>query len=121
MTIRLIVAEDHFAVRAGLVAYLDEQTDMEVVGEAENGLAACELVRDLAPDLVLMDVRMPVMDGIEATRTVKVEHPGTVVLLISAYEQAELVAAGTEAGADGFLLKGSGGEALVARVRELAA
>ena len=56
MMIRLIVAEDHFAVRAGLVAYLDEQTDMEVVGEAENGLSACELVRELAPDLVLMDV-----------------------------------------------------------------
>lgn len=121
MTIRLVVAEDHFAVRTGLVAYLDEQSDMEVVGEAENGLVACDLVRELAPDLVLMDVRMPVMDGIEATRTVKVEHPGTLVLLISAYEQAELVAAGKEAGADGFALKGSGGDALVARVREMAA
>jgi len=121
MMIRLVVAEDHVAVRAGLVAYLDEQADMEVIGEAENGRMACELVRELTPDLVLMDVRMPVMDGIEATRTVKSEHPATVVLLISAYEQAELVAAGADAGADGFLLKGSGGEALVARVRELAA
>lgn len=120
MTIRLVVAEDHVAVRAGLVAFLEEQDDLEVVGEAENGLAACKLVRELCPDLVLMDVRMPVMDGIEATRTVKSEHPATIVLLISAYEHAELVAAGTDAGADGFLLKGSGGDAFVARVRELA-
>jgi DNA-binding NarL/FixJ family response regulator len=119
MTIRLVVAEDHVAVRAGLVAYLDEQDDMEVVAEAENGLQACELVRELTPDLVLMDARMPVMDGIEATRTVKADHPATLVLLISAYEQAELLAAGTDAGADSFLLKGAGGEALVARVRGL--
>ena len=116
----VVLADDQELVRSGFRLIL-ELAGIEVAGEAADGREALELARDQRPDVVLMDVRMPVMDGIEATRPVKVEHPGTVVLLISAYEQAELVAAGTDAGADGFLLKGSGGEALVARVRELAA
>lgn len=115
---RVIVVEDHPAVRASLVAYLDAQDDIAVVGEAENGWEAVKLARQELPDFVLMDIRMPVMDGIEGTRLIKGLRPETRVLLLSAYEQDELIEAGIEAGADGFLLKGASGKELVAAVRE---
>jgi DNA-binding NarL/FixJ family response regulator len=116
---RVVIAEDHPAVRASLVAYLDAQQDMVVVGEAENGLQAVELAECETPDFVLMDIRMPVVDGIEATRTIKERRSETRIVLLSAYEQDELIEAGLEAGADGFLLKGASGSELVAAVREL--
>lgn len=116
---RIVVAEDHPAVRASLVAYFEAQPDMVVVGEAENGLQAVEVAEREAPDFVLMDIRMPVVDGIEATRRIKERHDRTRVVLLSAYEQDELVDAGREAGADGFLLKGASGSELVAAVREM--
>jgi DNA-binding NarL/FixJ family response regulator len=116
--IRVIVVEDHPAVRASLVAYFDAQDDMEVVGEAENGWEAYKLAREAAPDFVLMDIRMPVMDGIEGTRMIKGRRPETRVVLLSAYEQDELIEAGLAAGAEGFLLKGASGRELVAAVRE---
>jgi DNA-binding NarL/FixJ family response regulator len=117
-TLRVVVVEDHPAVRASLVAYLDAQDDIVVVGEAENGWEAVKLARQELPDFVLMDIRMPVMDGIEGTRMIKGLRPETRVLLLSAYEQDELIEAGTKAGADGFLLKGASGRELVAAVRE---
>jgi DNA-binding NarL/FixJ family response regulator len=117
-TMRVLVAEDHPAVRASLVAYLDAQADISVVGEAENGWEAVKLARQEVPDFVLMDIRMPVMDGIEGTRMIKGLRPETRVVLLSAYEQDELIEAGLEAGAEGFLLKGSSGAELVAAVRE---
>jgi DNA-binding NarL/FixJ family response regulator len=116
---RVLVAEDHPAVRASLVAYLEAQEDMVVVGEAQNGLQAVELADREEPDFVLMDIRMPVVDGIEATRTIKRRRPRTRVVLLSAYEQDELIEAGLAAGAGGFLLKGASGSELVAAVREL--
>jgi DNA-binding NarL/FixJ family response regulator len=115
---RVLVAEDHPAVRASLVAYLDAQADISVVGEAENGWEAVKLARQHIPDFVLMDIRMPVMDGIEGTRMIKGLRPETRVVLLSAYEQDELIDAGLEAGAEGFLLKGASGAELVAAVRE---
>jgi DNA-binding NarL/FixJ family response regulator len=115
---RVLVAEDHPAVRASLVAYLDAQEDILVVGEAENGREAIELAEREAPDFVLMDIRMPVVDGIEGTRTIKQQRPATRVVLLSAYEQDELIEAGLRAGAEGFLLKGASGSELVAAVRE---
>jgi DNA-binding NarL/FixJ family response regulator len=117
-TRRVLVAEDHPAVRASLVAFLDAQADISVVGEAENGWEAVKLARQEVPDFVLMDIRMPVMDGIEGTRMIKGLRPETRVVLLSAYEQDELIEAGLEAGAEGFLLKGSSGAELVAAVRE---
>lgn len=117
--VRIVVAEDHLAVRASLVAYLDAQEDMVVVGEAENGLQACALAESEAPDFVLMDIRMPVVDGIEATRRIKERRPRTRIVLLSAYEQDELIEAGLEAGADGFLLKGASGHELVSAVRRM--
>ena len=115
---RVVVVEDHEAVRASLVAFLDAQDDFDVVGEAANGWGAVKLARQEVPDFVLMDIRMPVMDGIEATRMIKSLRPETRVLLLSAYEQDELIDAGLEAGAEGFLLKGASGRELVAAVRE---
>lgn len=114
---RVVVAEDHPALRASLVAYLDAQEDIVVVGEAENGLQAVELAEREAPGFVLMDIRMPVVDGIEA---IKERRRRTRIVLLSAYEQDEFVEAGLEAGAEGFLLKGATGSDLVAAVRRAA-
>jgi DNA-binding NarL/FixJ family response regulator len=115
---RVLVVEDHPAVRASLVAYFEAQDDIEVVGEAENGWEAYRLARQTEPDFVLMDIRMPVMDGIETTRMIKGRRPETRVVLLSAYEQDELIDAGLEAGAEGFLLKGASGSELAAAVRQ---
>jgi DNA-binding NarL/FixJ family response regulator len=116
--VRVIVVEDHPAVRGSLVAYFENQDGIEVVGAAENGLNAYRLVCETAPDFVLMDVRMPVMDGIESTRMIKSRDPETRVVLLSAYGDDELIRAGREAGADGFILKGASGRKLMAAVRE---
>jgi DNA-binding NarL/FixJ family response regulator len=118
--IRVIVAEDHPAVRLSFETYLDAQDGIEVVASGENGREAVELVHSHEPDVVVMDVRMPVLDGIEATRRIKELFPGTRVILISAYEEAGLRESGHEAGADGFLFKGIMGASLAECVREVA-
>lgn len=118
---RVLVVDDHLAVRAGVAAFIDAQDDMSVVGEAENGSEAVGVCSDRVVDVVLMDIRMPVMDGIEATRQIKAQRPATRVLLMSAYEQEELVEAGLTAGADAFVLKGTLGAEMVRRVREVLA
>jgi DNA-binding NarL/FixJ family response regulator len=117
--IRLVIADDHAAVRRGLVDYFEAQHGIDVVGEAQNGREALDRCSEVATDVVLMDIRMPVMDGIEATREIKAQSPDTCVVLLSAYEQDELVAAGRQAGADAFVLKGTLGAELVERVREV--
>jgi DNA-binding NarL/FixJ family response regulator len=117
--IRVVVVDDHPAVRLGLADFLDAQDGLEIVGQAENGAQAVELSQAAAPDVVVMDIRMPQLDGIEATRLIKQARPETGVLLLTAYEEDELAAAGREAGADGFFLKGIFGTELVDRVREV--
>jgi DNA-binding NarL/FixJ family response regulator len=118
--VRVLVVDDHAAVRASLAAFLDIDPALEVVAEAGDGRQAVELAALLKPDLVLMDVRMPVLDGIEATRRLKAARPKTRVVLISAYEEDELREAGLSAGAEAFLLKGIRGAEIAARVREVA-
>jgi DNA-binding NarL/FixJ family response regulator len=118
--IRLAVVDDHPAVRLSFVDFLDAQDDFRVVGQAETGLQAVELCREETVDAVLMDVRMPVMDGIEATRLIKSISPNTRVVLVTAYEQDELRDAGFEAGADLFLTKGVSGAEVAERLREFA-
>jgi DNA-binding NarL/FixJ family response regulator len=118
---RVLVADDHVAVRVTYAEYLDACDGLRVVGSVDNGLDAVEFCRADAPDVVLMDVRMPVMDGIEATRLIKRDAPGTTVVLISAYEEEELVESGRKAGADAFLLKGVSGAELAGQIKELAA
>ena len=115
----ILVAEDNEAVRASLAAFFEAQDDFEVVAVAADGRDAVVLAEQLAPEIVLMDIRMPTLDGIEATRLIKGAKPEIRVVLLSAYEQDELVATGLDAGADGFVLKGVSGAELVAAVRNL--
>jgi DNA-binding NarL/FixJ family response regulator len=121
--IRVVLADDQEIVRAGLRMIVDSQPDLEVVGEAANGAAAIEVARRTAPDVVLMDIRMPVLDGIEATRriTAAAEEPRVRVLILTTYEADEYVFDALGAGASGFLLKASPPEDLVRGIREVAA
>lgn len=116
--IRIALADDQALVRTGFRLILQAEEGMEVVGEAENGREAVELVRDLAPDVILMDVRMPVLDGIEATRQVAGE---TRVLVLTTFDLDEVVFEAIRAGASGFLLKTSPADELVRAVRVVAA
>ncbi|MGX2994487.1 response regulator [Streptomyces sp. JNUCC 64] len=114
--IRVLVAEDQSAVRAGLVLILGSAPDIEVVGEAENGQRAVELARELRPDVVLMDVQMPVLDGVSATRQVVAESLADV-LVLTTFDLDEYVFGALRAGASGFLLKNSEARELLTAVR----
>ena len=102
---RLLIAEDHGLVREGLRTMLAGEPDLKVVGEAEDGEETVELCRELGPDLVLMDVRMPRMDGLEATRAIKAEFPTTSVLMVTSQENPEYLLDAIRAGAAGYVLK----------------
>jgi DNA-binding NarL/FixJ family response regulator len=103
--IRVLVADDHPVVRAGLGAVIAEQDDLELVAEAENGANAVALFRDHRPDVALMDLRMPVMDGVEAIRAITTEFPGARILALTTYEGDADIRRALEAGASGYLLK----------------
>jgi DNA-binding NarL/FixJ family response regulator len=103
--VRIIIADDHILVREGIQAMLESEPDLEVIGEAADGREALELCRELCPDLVLMDVRMPVMDGLEATRKIKRECPETSVLMVTTYESSDYLFEAIKAGAAGYVLK----------------
>jgi DNA-binding NarL/FixJ family response regulator len=121
--IRIVVAEDQPIVRAGFRALLDAQSDIDVVGEAEDGRQAVELAIATRPDVVLMDIRMPELDGIEATRRIG-EHPllrDTRVLVLTTFEMDDYVFGALRAGASGFLLKGGQPAELVSAIRVVAA
>jgi DNA-binding NarL/FixJ family response regulator len=118
--IRAVVADDQAVVRGGLRMILEAQDDIEVVGEAGDGAAAVELVRELQPDVVLMDIRMPEMDGIEATRRLALAGSGARVLVLTTYGLDEYVYEALKAGAAGFLIKTDSPERLVEAVRVVA-
>lgn len=122
MTIRVVVADDQLLVRTGLAMILDAQPDIEVVGEAANGREAVSMARHLRPDVCLFDIRMPEMDGIEATRQLagpEVADPMAIVI-ITTFDLDEYVHGALRAGARGFLLKDSGPELLVQAVHAAA-
>ncbi len=117
----IVIADDHAVFREGTRRLLDEEPDLTVIGEAATGLEAVAAVKDLRPDLVVMDIVMPGLTGIEATREIKRSHPGTAVLILSAYDDERYVLGLLEAGAAGYLLKSAGGHELVQAIRAIAA
>jgi two-component system, NarL family, response regulator LiaR len=121
MTIHIVIADDHSVVRQGLRMFLGLDSELEVVGEAADGAEALRLARQLRPDVVLMDLLMPVMDGITATAAIRSELPGTEVLaLTSVLEDASVVGA-VRAGAIGYLLKDTQADALCQAIKAAAA
>ena len=107
--IRLVLVDDQEVIRAGLRAILSDHADIDVVGEVGDGLSAVRIVDDLTPDVVLMDLRMPGIDGVEATRRIRTSHPAHAVrvLVLTTFDQDENVLAALRVGADGFLSKGA--------------
>jgi len=105
MGIRILVADNHGILRQGLQALIEKQSDMEVVGQADNGLEAVEMTRQLQPDVVLMDVTMPVLNGIEATRRIKRELPEVKILALSVHSKREFILDMVKSGASGYMLK----------------
>ncbi len=118
---RVLIADDDDLMRAGLVELLSIDTTIEIVGEAATGREAVERARTLVPDVVLMDVRMPDLDGIAATRELSRIAPATKILILTTFEQDDYVFGGLRAGASGFLLKRTRPEELIAAVHTIAA
>src|SRR5215217_7705343 len=112
-TKRLVLADDHHLLRRGFRSLLSSEPGLEVAGEASTGLEAIELCRSLAPDLILMDVRMPEMDGITATRRIKSEQPGVSVLMVTMHENPDYLLEALDAGAAGYVLKDDPAERLI--------
>jgi DNA-binding NarL/FixJ family response regulator len=119
--IRVLIADDQALMRTGFRMILDAEPDIEVVGEAIDGADAVRRFRDLGPDVVVMDVRMPTLDGIEATRRLAALDPPARVLILTTFDLDEYVYEALRAGASGFLLKDRPSEELVAAVRVIAA
>jgi DNA-binding NarL/FixJ family response regulator len=118
--IRLLIADDHPVVRAGLRGMLSAEPDFEVVGEATNGAEAVALTGELRPDIVLMDLRMPEIDGVTAISQIKEEYPETQVLVLTTYESDADILRAVETGATGYLLKDAPREELFGAIRTAA-
>ena len=118
--VRVLIADDHPLFREGMRGRLDRVADVAVVGEAASGNEAVELARELAPDVILMDIKMPGLNGIEATREILRAGPHVGVLVLTMFEDDDSVFAAMRAGAKGYLLKDSGGEGVVHAIRAVA-
>lgn len=119
MKIKILIADDHHIVRKGLVFFLQTQPDLEIVGEASNGEEAVKLAISLEPHIVLMDLSMPVLDGIEATKELKKQAPHIQVMILTSFSDQDHVIPALEAGASGYQLKESDPDELVAAIRKL--
>jgi DNA-binding NarL/FixJ family response regulator len=117
--IRVLITDDHAIVRDGICALLALTGDIEAVGEATNGREAMEMVKKVAPDVVLMDIAMPLMDGLEATRRIHKEFPHTKVIVLTQYEDREYVLPVIEAGASGFVSKTAASSELTSAIRSV--
>src|SRR5947199_7905201 len=118
MKITVLLADDHTVVRQGLRALLEAEEDVSVVGEAENGRQAVQMTKRLQPDVVVMDIAMPSLNGLEATRQISRESPKSKVLILSSYSDDEYVQQLTDAGASGYLVKQTAAQDLVTAIRE---
>ncbi|PIP38827.1 MAG: DNA-binding response regulator [Desulfobacterales bacterium CG23_combo_of_CG06-09_8_20_14_all_51_8] len=116
MEIKILLADDHKITRAGLKALLDGQKNMIVVGEAENGRQAVRLASELTPDVIVMDINMPELNGIEATRQILAELPGTKIIALSMYSDKRYVVGMLKAGVSGYLLKNCAFDELVSAI-----
>ena len=121
MTVRVLVADDHPVYRAGLAGVLAEAGDLELAGQAADGDTALAMALDLRPDVVLMDLHMPGLTGVEATRRLAAEAPDVRVLVLTMFDDDESVLAAMTAGARGYLVKGAAGDRIVGAVRAVAA
>ena len=117
--IRVLVVDDHAIIRKGIRAVLDLVPDIELVGEAENGVQAVELDRKLTPDVVLMDLMMPEMDGIECIKQIKTRRPGARILVLTNFAGEDMIFPAIKAGAMGYHLKDSSPEALIEAIRQI--
>lgn len=118
--IKLVVAEDNAIIRRGIRRLLDQSQDIEVVGEATNGIEALQLVGEIKPDILLLDVEMPVLNGIEVAWTLKESESVTKILVLSAYDDQEYIRGMLLNGASGYLLKDEAPERIIDAVKEIA-
>ncbi len=121
MTVRVVLADDQPLVRAGLRVLMADTVGIDVVGEAENGAQAVHLARDVQPDVVVMDIRMPGMDGIEATRMITADRAAARVVVLTTFDDDDYVYAALRAGASGFLVKDMALEDILTAIRVVAA
>ena len=115
--ISVLIADDHTVVRNGMRALLETENDIEVVGEAENGRRVVELAKEFAPTVVIMDIAMPLLNGVEATRQIRRSLPDTKILIVSIYRDDEYVQEVLQAGALGYVVKQAAGDELLAGIR----
>ncbi|MEH7107645.1 response regulator transcription factor [Bacillus sp. JJ1764] len=119
MSIRILIADDHHVVRRGLVFFLRTQQGLEIIGEASNGKEAVEQAKLLQPDLILMDLVMPEMDGIQATKMIKTTQPDIKILMLTSFSDQDHVIPALEAGASGFQLKDIEPDELVSSIKKI--
>ena len=118
---RILLADGHYIVRQGIRRIFEAEPDLEVVGEADNGQEAVRLVGELKPDVIVMEARLGKLDSVEATKRVKAQHPDATVLILTAHEDEEYIAALVAVGATGCLLKSADGDELVQAIRSMRA
>jgi DNA-binding NarL/FixJ family response regulator len=116
--IRVLLADDQTIIRDGLRALLQMHSDIKVIGEAGNGRDAYDKTKELQPDVVLMDIRMPEMDGVEATQLIKRDFPKTVIIVLTTFDDDEYIIKAMTYGASGYLLKDIGSEKLIEAIRD---
>jgi DNA-binding NarL/FixJ family response regulator len=119
VNIRVLIADDHHVVRRGLVFFLRTQKGLDIIGEAANGKEAVELAKLLKPDIILMDLVMPEMDGIQATRIIKSEQPEIKIMMLTSFSEQDHVIPALEAGASGFQLKDIQPDELVTSIKKI--
>lgn len=119
--IRILIADDHYIVRMGLIALLNTEPDMEVVAEAPDGAQALELFVRCKPDLALLDMRMPVKNGIQTTMEIRAQFPSARIIMLTAFDGDEEIHKALQAGAQGYVFKNSSGEKLIPALRAVVA